>query len=97
MLNQVFARRSIPLDRARRRNVVSCDAVSQDCQHASAFNLLYRRGLGGHAVKIWSLADIGRVRLPLILVAGGELEVLPVLITIRNSCVFFGEDLGIDR
>src|ERR1700677_4262727 len=97
MLNQVFARRPIPLDGARRRNVVSGDAVSQDCQHTGAFNLLYWRRLRRHAIKIRSLADVGGVRLPLISVAGGELEVLPVLITIRNSCRFLGEDLGVDR
>src|ERR1700733_5116247 len=97
MLNQVFTRRSIPLDGARRRNVVGGDAVSQDGQHPGTSNLLYWRRLGRHAIKIRRLADVGGVRLPLISVPCGELEVLPVLIAIRNSCIFFGEDLGVDR
>ena len=77
--------------------MVSGDAVSQNRQHPGAFDIFYRRRLGRHAIEIRSLADVGRIRLPLISIAGRELEVLPVLITIRNSCIFLAEDLRIDR
>ena len=54
-------------------------------------------GRGGHAVEVGGLADVGGVGLPAVGVAGGEGEVLPVLVAVSSrSAYWLCEHLGAD-
>ena len=91
MLSKILPRRPIGLDVARRRNVVRRHRVAQDCQHPRAHNVLHRRRRLGNAVKIRRLANVGRIRLPLVNVACRELQPLPVRVAIGNGRVLLAE------
>jgi hypothetical protein len=72
VLGKIFSGRAVGLDGAGGRDVVGGDRVAQHGQHARAENVLTGAGVFGHAVEVRRLADVGRVRLPLVDVAGGE-------------------------
>ena len=77
---QILSRGAVLLDGTRRGDVVRSDGVAQHGQAACGSDVFDRSGRGSHAVKVGRLADVGRVLLPAIGVAGGEFEVLPVLV-----------------
>ena len=77
VLGEVFSGGAVGLDGAGGRDVVGGDGVAENGEHARAGDVGDGRGRHGHAVEVGRLADVGRVRLPLVDVAGGEAEALP--------------------
>ena len=82
VVGEVLAGRAVELDGAGGRDVVGGDGVAEDGEDAGAVDVFDGRGCGGHAVEVGGFADVGGVRLPAVGVAGGELEVLPVLVAV---------------
>ena len=73
---------AVLLDGAGGGDVVGGDGVAEDGEAAGGADVFDGRGGGGHAVEVWGFADVGGVGLPAVGVAGGELEVLPVLVAL---------------
>ena len=74
--------------------MVGGDGVAEDGEDAGAGNFSDGSGLGGHAVEVRRFADVGGVWFPLVDVAGGEAEFLPVLIAVGDGCVFLRIAVG---
>ena len=77
MIGEVFSGRAVGLDGTGGRNMIGGYRVAQHRKHPRAVNIRNRRGSLPHAVEVRRLADVGRIRLPLVDVTGWELESLP--------------------
>ena len=62
--------------------------IAQHSQHARAQNVCDRRGSLGDAVEVRRFSNVGRVRLPLVHVACGETQALPVGVAHAHRRVF---------
>ena len=74
--------------------MIGGDRVAQHRQHARAENVGDRRGRLRHAVEVRRLADVGRVGLPLVNVAGGKAQALPVRVALAHGRVLLAEALA---
>ena len=91
---QIHARRSVGLDRSGWRDMVGRYRVSQNGQHTRPQNVCDWRGSSSDSIKVWSLANISRIRLPLIDLAGGEFQPLPVGVALADGGVLATEALA---
>ena len=96
VVGEVLAGRAVELDGTGGGDVVGGDAVAEHGEDARGADVLDRRGGCGHAVEVRRLADVGGVRLPAVGVAERELEVLPVLVAVRDGGVLLAEHRGVD-
>ena len=96
MLLQILARRTVFLDRSRRRNVVGGDAVAEHRQHARSLDLFHWRRLQRHVIEIRSAADIGGIFLPGIGLALGDRKSAPALVALEDVSVAFRKHVGSD-
>jgi hypothetical protein len=85
------------LDRTGRRNVVGGDRVAEDGQDAGLDDVLDRSQVHRQAFEIRRVGDIGRAVVPLIGLAAGDLDRLPVLVALEHVLVAFGEHGRGDR
>ena len=101
VLGKILPCRAVRLDVAGRRNVVRRHRIAQHREHARAEDVRDRIGLLLHPVEVRSLANVGRVGLPLVDVARWEAEPLPVRVAIRDGGVLpaepFAADALVDR
>ena len=65
--------------------------VAEDGEDASAGDVGDGRGGHGHAVEVGRLADVGRIGLPLVDVAGRKAEALPTGVALGHCGVFLAE------
>ena len=96
MVGEVFAGGAVLFDGAGGGDVVGGDRVAEDGEGTGGADVFDRGGGCGHAVEVRSLADVGGVGLPAVGVAGGELEVLPVLVAVGDGGVLVAEHVGVD-
>src|SRR5581483_7158096 len=95
-LDQILARRTVLLDRSGRRNVIGGHAVAQPGEHASVANVLHRRGIYWHVVKVGGALDIGRVFPPRVRFPFWNAQLLPVLIALGDVLVVLAEHCRVD-
>ena len=84
---QIFSRRTVGLDRSRRRNMIGGYAVAQLRQHARALDLFDWSGPCRHVVEIRCALDVGGVAVPQVGLAFGNRQALPFLVAIENRLV----------
>ncbi len=87
---QIFARRAVFLDGARRGNVVGGDGVAEQRKHARILNRLDLFRLFGHAFEIGRVRHIGRSR-PAIGLAVASVDRLPFFIALEDVGIARGE------
>ena len=76
--------------------MVGSDGVAEDGEDARAGDVGDGRGSGRDAVEVGGLADVGGVGLPLVGVAVGEFEALPVGVAEGHGRILAGEPLAGD-
>src|SRR5258707_11949986 len=97
VLDKVFARRRIDLDRAGRRDVVGGDGIEQQAQHAPIDDIGKRRRLPPHADEVGRVLHVGRLFIPAVTQASFHIYAAPVGVTLENIGVFLGEHLLAQR
>src|SRR5690606_18857628 len=85
------------LDRTGRADVVGGDRVAEDAQDARLDDVGDGRRLHRQTLEIRRVLHIGRVVVPLIGLAAGDLDRLPVLVALEDVLVALGEHGGGDR
>src|ERR1019366_9748377 len=84
---QIFSGGTVFLNGASGRNVVGGDAVSQYRQHARATDILDRRRLQRHIVKVRSAADVSRGFIPRISFSLGNWQPAPAVIAVIDLAI----------
>ena len=97
MRDQVFSRRRIRRNRARRRNMIGGHAVAQNRQRPQAFQIAQRRGLQRHALKIRRVLDVGGFVVPRVKIAFRNRQRAPVLIAGKNVRVLIVKHVARNR
>src|SRR5262245_13366666 len=97
---QVFAGRTLRLDRARGRNVVGRHRVAEHGQHARATYVVKWRRLSRHSIEKWRSLHVGGGVVPLKEFACRGLQSLPAFIPLKRLLISLFEHLctngGID-
>ena len=86
------------LERARRRDVVGRDRVAEQAEDARVLDRLEPLGrLRRHPLEVRRTPHVGRVVLPLVAVALGDVDPLPVVVALEQRvAVAVAEHLGLD-
>ncbi len=85
------------LDRTCRADVVGGDRVAEQCEDASALDVLDRSRIHRHAVEVGWLPHVGGVHVPLEGVTLRGFEVLPAAVARKDGCVRLAEHVLVDR
>ncbi|MNV58333.1 hypothetical protein D3C71_1506990 [compost metagenome] len=94
MIAQITSRRAVTLDIPRWRDMVGGHRVGQDRQNARILDILHRIRLHLHGAEEWRMPNIGRIALPLVGGRAGNLNRLPVGVTVKYRAVFLMEHLS---
>ena len=90
--------RAVGADRARRRDVVGGDAVAEEREHTRAFDVAAARAaLRSDAFEERRAADVRRVGIPRVAVAGRRVERAPALVAVEDRGVVAAEHLGVEH
>ncbi len=95
LLDQVLPGRHLRGDRAGRRDVVRRHRVPDLHQDARPFDVLEVLRVGTHVLEEGGLLDVGRVGVPLVEVALGDLHVVPLLVAGVDVGVLLSVDLRV--
>ena len=96
VLDEVLPGRRVPLDRARRRDVVRGDRVAHPHENTSALDVAGLAGLLRQVPEEGRLPDVRGLRVPFVDSAGRSIERGPVLVSRPDPRVLLLELLGSD-
>ena len=95
--DQIFSRRTVHRNGARRGNVISGDAVAKNRQHSRSMHIGQRRRLLGHVVEIRRHLDVRGFGIPLINVASRHRHGFPMRVAFKNLRILLAVHFRSDR